>query len=341
MTRLSTFLLTALLVPACKPNRDRKQPSADVTCPDGTLRPQIDCSQDVGLKGKVVDANASLGKIGLGIGASYEEGAVGDVTDSTYQLALQLESLCKDYNACVMDPPGYQAASSEIRRQLSDHVRLVGRLEGAGGVPEAGDAVWSNARPDLAAQRIEVDVRVEAVKRGETQALIHRSGDPLAGGDGFRIVLRPSLPSHVYVLLLSSQGEASMLYPNPAMGTRNPADGGAEIAIPPDGLFVLDATPGTETVQLIVSKVPLTDLEARLAALEGGADPAQPKRVLETVGSLLCPPGGTRGVTYTKTSAACDGKTHRGVVYQKSKQPKVTAVPGDDVVVLQHVVEHG
>jgi len=340
MTRLSTFLTAALLITACKPNPERNGPTADVTCPDGTLRPQIDCSQDVGLKGKVVDANASLGKIGLGIGASYEEGAVGDVTDSTYQLALQLESLCKDYNACVMDPAGYQAASSDIRRQLSDHVRLVGRLEGAGGAPEAGDAVWSNARPDLASQRIEVDVRVEAVRRGETQAMIHRSADKLTAGDGFRVVLRPSVQSHVYVLLLSSQGEASVLYPNPAMGTRNPAEGGTEISIPPDGLFVLDATPGTETVQLVVSKAPLTDLEARLAALEGGAA-VEPKGVLENVGSLLCPPGGKRGVTYTKTSAMCEGKNHRGVVYQKSKQPKIAAIPGDDVVVLQHVVEHG
>jgi len=340
MTRLSTILTAALLTTACKPNPERNGPTADVTCPDGTLRPQIDCSQDVGLKGKVVDANASLGKIGLGIGASYEEGAVGDVTDSTYQLALQLESLCKDYNACVMDPTGYQAASSDIRQQLSDHVRLVGRLQGAGGVPEAGDAVWSNARPDLASQRIEVDVRVEAVRRGETQAMIHRSADRLTAGDGFRVVLRPSVQSHVYVLLLSSQGEASVLYPSPAMGTRNPAEGGAEIAIPPDGLFVLDGTPGTETVQLVVSKAPLTDLEARLAALEGGGA-AEPKGVLENVGSLLCQPGGKRGVTYTKTSAMCDGKKHRGVVYKKSKQPKIAAVPGDDVVVLQHVVEHG
>lgn len=340
MTRLSTFLTAALLITACTPNPERNGPTADVTCPDGALRPQIDCSQDVGLKGKVVDANASLGKIGLGIGASYEEGAVGDVTDSTYQLALQLESLCKDYNACVMDPAGYQAASSEIRQQLSDHVRLVGRLEGADGAPEAGDAVWSNARPELASKRIAADVRVEAVKAGGAQTLIHRSGDRLTAGDGFRVVLRPSVLSHVYVLLLSSQGEASVLYPNPAMGTRNPAAGGVEIAIPPDGLFVLDAVPGTETVQVVVSKAPLADLEARLAALEGGGA-VEPKAVLEDVGNLLCPPDGTRGVTYTKTSAMCDGKKHRGVVYQRSKQPKITAVPGDDVIVLQHVVEHG
>ncbi len=340
MTQRSMILLCALTLSACKPASGGAGPTADVTCSDGTLRPQIDCRQDVGLKGKVVEANASLGNIGLGIGASYEEGAVGQVTDSTYQLALQLESLCKDYNACVMDPPGYQAASSEIRQQLSDHVRLVGRLEGAGTSAELGDAVWANARPDLAAQRVSVDYRIEAVKSGSSQALIHASGDRLAAGDGFRVVLRPNVQAHVYVLLLSSQGEASVLYPNADMGMHNPAAGGTEVAIPPDGLFVLDSTPGTETVQVLVSGAPLTDLEARLAALESGGDP-QPNGVLENVGSLLCPPGGKRGVTYTKTSAVCDGKTSRGVVYEKSPQPKIAAVPGDDVVVLQHVVEHG
>jgi hypothetical protein len=334
MNRLPFLLAASLAVSACKPS-DPDAPSNDVTCPDGTLRPQIDCSQDVGLKGKVVDANASLGKIGLGLGARYEEGAVGQVTDSTYQLALQLESLCKDYNACVMDPAGYQAASADIRRQLSDHVQLVGRLDGAA---EAGDAVWANARPDLASQRISVDYRIEAVKAGTSQAMIHETGDQLVAGDGFRIVLRPSIGAHVYVLLLSSQGEASVLYPDARMGMRNPAAGGTEVAIPPDGLFVLDATPGTENVQLLVSKTPLTDLEARLDAMESGGAPA--KGVLENVGSLLCPPGGKRGVTYTKTAAMCDGKTHRGVVYKKSKAPRVVATPGDDVVVIQHAVAH-
>lgn len=336
MTR--TLLACVFLLAACKPGSGRVRPAADVTCPDGSLRPQIDCSQDVGLKGKVVGANASLGQIGLGIGGSYEEGAVGEVTDSTYQLALQLESLCKDYNACVMDPAGYQAASSEIRAQLSEHVRLVGRLEGAAGSAEDGDAVWANARPDLAAARVAADVRVEAVKAGSSQSLIHRSGDRLTAGDGFRLVLRPSVQAHVYVLLLSSQGEASVLYPDPRMGLANPAPGGSEIAIPPDGLFVLDETPGTETLQVLVSAKPLTDLESRLAAMTGKPD--APRTVLEDVGNLLCPPNGKRGVTYTKTSAACDGRTHRGVVYQKREQPRVAAIPGDDVVVLQHTVEH-
>lgn len=338
MNRLSALLVLPLALSACKPS-DPDAPSSDVTCPDGTLRPQIDCSQDVGLKGKVVDANASLGKIGLGLGARYEEGAVGQVTDSTYQLALQLESLCKDYNACAVDPAGYQAASADIRRQLADHVQLVGRLEGAAGAAEAGDAVWANARPDLASQRISVDYRIEAVKAGTSQALIHRDGDRLVAGDGFRVVVRPSVGAHVYVLLLSSQGEASVLYPDARMGMRNPAAAGTEIAIPPDGLFVLDATPGTENVQVLVSKTPLTDLEARLDAMESGTAPS--KGVLENVGSLLCPPGGKRGVTYTKTAAMCDGKAHRGVVYKKSKAPRIVATPGDDVVVIQHAVAHG
>ncbi len=339
MTRTSLVLCAALAVAACKPDTDARQPGGDVTCPNGTLRPQIDCSSDLGLKGRVVDANASLGRIGLGIGASYEEGAVGAVTDSTYQLALQLESLCKDYNACAVDPVGYQAASSEIRTQLSEHVRLVGRLEGAAS-PQAGDAVWSNARPDLAAARVAADVRVEAVRAGSNETVLHRSGDRLHSGDGFRVVLRPSVQAHVYVLLLSSQGEGSVLYPDARMGTRNPASGGAEIAIPPDGLFVLDDVAGTETVQVLVSAKPLTDLEARLAAMQGSGSAAQPRPVLQRVGELLCPPGGRRGVHYEKASAACDGRTHRGVVYQKTERPRIAAVPGDDVVVLQHVVEH-
>lgn len=341
--RLAALSVCALFATSgCGP-RDPStgRPGADVTCPDGAVRPTIDCTSDVGLKGKVVTANASLGKLGLGMGGGYQEGAVGQVTDSTYQLALQLESLCKDYNACAVDPAGYSAASSEIRAQLGTHLDLVGRLEGAGSASTdetLGDTIWENARPDLAKSRLSVEYRVEAVPKGGGATQLHRDEAPLKAGDGFRIVLRPSADAHVYVLMMSSQGAPTLLYPDASMGLSNPAAGGREIVIPPDGLFVLDDVAGEEALEILVSETPLTDLEARLATL-GSGDAAGPN-VLEPVAELLCPPSGKRGVKYTKTTAVCGARRHRGVLYTKTQQPQIKAVPGDGVVVLQHVVTH-
>ncbi len=320
-----------------------KRPAADVTCPDGSVRPQVDCASDLGLKGRVIDANASLGQIGLGLGARYEERAVGQVTDSTYQLALRLESACKDYNACVTSAEGYTAEASSLRHQLDQHVALVQSL-GAGASEEAGDAVWSNAVPELAAERLSLQYRLEASSGGGA-TFVHRDGDPLRSGDEFRVVVRSDRPAYVYILLMSSQGVPSQLFPMPEMGLRNPIQAGGEVSIPDDGTFALDANPGEESLQILASSRPLSDLEARLQSLAKGGETVEQARqgLLGSVGQLLCDaPENTRGIVYKKASAACDGRERRGIVYKKAKEAvqRVAAGPGDDVIVVQHHIAH-
>ncbi|MCX4243553.1 DUF4384 domain-containing protein [Paraliomyxa miuraensis] len=326
-----------------------KPPAADVTCPDGSVRPQVDCATDLGLKGRVVDANASLGQIGLGIGASYEEKAVGQVTDSTYQLALRLESACKDYNACVMSADAYATEASRIRDRLEGHVALVQQLQGGVG-EEAGDAVWSNAVPQLAAERLSLQYRLEA-RSGGGPAFVHHDGGSLRSGDEFRVVVRSDREAYVYILLMSSQGVPSQLFPLAEMGLSNPLPAGVEVAIPNDGTFALDASPGEESLQILASTRPLTDIETRLRGLAGvgrqAVDPVVDQArqgLLGSVGQLLCEGAGkeTRGIVYKKASAACDGRERRGIVYKKAADvaQKVAAQPGDDVIVVQHHIDH-
>ena len=124
------------------------------------------------------------------------------------------------------------------------------------------------------------------------------------------------------MLLLSSQGEVSDLYPDPRMGMASPAPGGSEIASSPDGLFTLDEMSGTETLQVLVSAKPLTDLKSRLAAMK----PDAPRTVLEDVGNLERPPDGKRGVTYTKTSSTCDDRTGRSRVSRAERSAVHSAV---------------
>lgn len=343
--------LTLGLVLACGPRLSGEathRPGAAAACPDGTSRPVIDCRTDLGLRERVVSANASLGRTGIGIGGQYEERAKGQVTDSTYQLALKLESLCKDYNACAIGAEQYGAHAQRIREQLTSHVAMVSTFDGGAGSvsAEAGDRLWRNAVPELAAARLELDVRVEAQPKGSTSTILHQDGAPLRSGDSMRVVVRASIPAHVYVLLLASDGEASVLFPNPEMALVNPLVAQREIAIPNDGAFVLDDVRGDEHLQVLASPVPLTDLEARMAALATRVGkpgkPARPEAgVLGSIGAMLCDEGATRGIEYRKSSASCDGATTRGIVYRKDGgAPRLAARPNDDVIVYQHEIDH-
>ncbi len=337
----SAFILGLSLALACQPKAGPKRPAHQLSCPDGTTRPSMDCQTDLGLRERVVAANASLGKTGIGIGGKYEERAVGQVTDSTYQLALKLESACKDYNACVGSAQDYAANAQTIREQLGQHVTMVDGLSKQV-TAQLGDEIWANAVPQLASQRLGMDMRVEAASAGRT--IVHQDGQPLQSGDKFRVVVRPTTDAHVYVLLLSSSGEPSVLFPNPDMPLTNPLPAGREVAIPPDGTFELDGAAGEEHLQVLASQHPLSDLEQRLRNLAGSPPPAQPEQgVLGKIGDLLCDePDGRRGIKYSKSAVACAGKSLRGVVYTKAKNAaqKLVARPNDDVIVYQHRIDH-
>ena len=336
---LASITLCLIGTVACHPRQPRHRPTGDVTCPDGFTRPRVDCSTELGLKERVVSANARLGQTGLGIGASYEERAVGQVTDSTYQLALRLESLCKDYNGCVMSADAYASEAQRIRTQIDQHLSFVGRLDEGPSI-ELGDAIWANARPDLAGSRLSVDYRIEARSRSSGSTFVHTDGAPLASGDAFRIVVRTNQPTYLYVLLLASQGVPSQLFPLPEMNLQNPLPAGVEVTIPNDGTFELDAVPGEESFQILASPHPLPDIEARLSTL-GQAPVDEARRgMLDRVGSLLCD-GNTRGVKYTKATATCEGRATRGVVYKKATEiATIAARPNDDVIVIQHRIDH-
>ena len=343
MARTSVLLsLVAALACQAGPPRDRaNRPGTIVECTNGTTRRSMDCQTELGLRERVVAANATLGTAGIGIGGRYEERAKGQVTDSTYQLALRLESLCSEYNACAIEPEHYAAQAEQIRQQLTTHVTLVEGLGNTTVSAEAGDEIWRNAVPDLAAQRLEIDVRIEARPKGSNTTIVHEDGQPLHSGDGMRVVVRSSVPAHVYILLLASNGEPSVLFPDARMGLQNPLPAGSEVAIPNDGTFVLDNVRGDEHIEVLASAQPLTDLEQRMAALAGAPAKKPEEGVLGSIGGLLCDEGGKRGIEYRKSSASCDGATQRGIVYRKSgAAPRVAARPNDDVIVYQHRIDH-
>ncbi|HEY9593527.1 MAG TPA: DUF4384 domain-containing protein [Spirochaetia bacterium] len=106
----------------------------------------------------------------------------------------------------------------------------------------------------------------------------------VAKGDLFKIFLRPSAGTFVYLFLQDAQGELTVLYPE----SWDVLDGGAyaktRTFIPPgDDWFTLDAARGTEHVHLLASSTRLAALEAKVTAWRKSPGPAARQAVLDEI----------------------------------------------------------
>src|SRR5262245_48111614 len=131
------LLAGSLLGAACTSIPERLNPSSPVIC-DGAERPRVDCSASRALRSQVLEVNAGLSQIGLGFDGKYETHALQQVRESTEHLALNLESMCEDYNACVLDRERYVEETARIRELLSRHLRLAAEQRESA-APDRGD----------------------------------------------------------------------------------------------------------------------------------------------------------------------------------------------------------
>lgn len=341
-------IASSLLGAACTNLPERLNPTSSVLC-DGAERPRVDCSATRALRSQVLEINAGLSHIGLGFEGKYETHALQQVRESTEHLALNLESMCQDYNACVLDRESYVEETARIRELLSRHLRLATEQRDSA-APVRGDELWSNARPDLARARLSLAYRVEVRSGGDFRT--HHSGETLRTGDEIRFLLEPSQPAFVYVLLLSSQGTSARLFPLPELGLNNPLPEGVRVTVPPPGgvRLQLDSNTGLEHLQIVASSTPLEGLAAASAPPPPGAraERAQAPRILREVGQLLCAEAQGGTLDARASSVACNGRLNRGLQLSAAApahdlgggQTVLAAQPNDDVVVFQHEIVH-
>ncbi len=324
-------------------------PGTDFNCPDGTPRIKVDCASIASLKGRVVSANLGIPKVGLGFGGSYDEQALEQISSATQQLAVTLDAQCEQYNACAIDA----ATWNENQQRIMQHLAFVEQMSAT---PDAvlGDALWSNAVPELEAKRLHLEYRLEAHGSNETEFQNHESGEALTSGDKMRFVVRVNRKAYIYILLLASQGEVSQLFPMPGIQLRNPIPAGETNTIPDASsaaVFTLDEVTGREHIQILASTEPLSDVEQRLAQMADSAE-SSGKDVLTSIGRLLCDGDKvrTRGIKLTKSSAACGQIVTRGIQLKKlagtavtktgEQLSKLNARPNDNIIVYQHEIDH-
>lgn len=90
-----------------------------------------------------------------------------------------------------------------------------------------------------------------------------QDGVTMRDGDQFRVYFLPSADCYVYIVCFNVDGTVTSLFPNPAIQQGGFCKGGQKVQVP-DGVnwFTLDDKTGTETLFLVASYDPLTDLQA-------------------------------------------------------------------------------
>ena len=138
-----------------------------------------------------------------------------------------------------------------------------------------------------------------------------KEGSSLRSRDNFQVHLETDRPAYVYILIYDSQNKASQLFPDAKIEQSGYVSAGKQLVLPGRDLwFWLDESPGTETIYVLASEKPMTDIRGLLAKMESADDAGQQlvsRQIKEKIAIMQRGIGGiTKGqaVTYTLS----DGK---------------------------------
>jgi len=169
---------------------------------------------------------------------------------------------------------------------------------------------------------------------GSYAEVIVREGSVLRSRDHFQIHLEANRPSHIYVLLFDSQGQASQLFPDPKIEQPGFIESGRKIAIPDKDLwFWLDEHPGTETVYVLASEEPMSDIRGLLGKMAKASE-AERKRISADIKQRI-------GIVERGVGGVAKGKTVSYALSDGRTIQKVTdVVAGSGAVVRAISFEH-
>jgi CHAT domain-containing protein len=118
---------------------------------------------------------------------------------------------------------------------------------------------------------------------GSYTEVVVNEGSVLRSYDNFQVHLETNRPAYVYILLYDSQGTASQLFPDPKIDQRGFLEQGRRVVVPARDLwFWLDENTGTETIYVLSSEKPMSDIQGLLAKMET-VDEAGKNRVAQEI----------------------------------------------------------
>ena len=143
-----------------------------------------------------------------------------------------------------------------------------------------------------------------------TEVLVNE-GSVLHSYDNFQVHLETNRPAYVYILLYDSQERASQLFPDPKIDQRGFLEQGRKVVVPARDLwFWLDENTGTETIYVLTSEKPMSDIQGLLAKMEIVDDASKNRVAQEIKQHIATVQRGVGGITKGQavTYTLSDGK---------------------------------
>lgn len=104
---------------------------------------------------------------------------------------------------------------------------------------------------------------------GRYTEVVVREASVLRSYDNLQIHLETNRHAYIYVLLYDSQGKAGQIFPDPKIDHPGFIEGGKKLVVPSADLwFWLDESTGTETIYVLASENPMSDIRGLMAKME-------------------------------------------------------------------------
>jgi hypothetical protein len=247
---------------------------------DGQSRPQLDCSSEVKYDATNVEGGFTVAGIG-GAKGSVEQKALRDIDKETGTYIAEARRLCDEYNKCVLDKDTYATRSENMRRRMAQVPELLDGFKSAQGDDARRAALAKAYRtlvPDDERTELQLTFSVLAQRPGEASAAPLAADATVSTGSHLAFVVHVSRPAYVYLFQKSSSGAVVVLFPDPRISIQNPVPATSDLRIPQGGAsFKLDdADIGTESVYVVASLHPVTQLAAAAEQARTGSAPSAP-----------------------------------------------------------------
>ncbi|HEX9879827.1 MAG TPA: CHAT domain-containing protein [Candidatus Binatia bacterium] len=144
-----------------------------------------------------------------------------------------------------------------------------------------------------------------------TEVLINE-GSVLRSYDNFQVHLETNRPGYVYILIYDSKGQAGQLFPDPKIHQPGFVPGDLKVTVPAKDLwFWLDEQMGTETIYVLASEEPLSDIRGLLEKMEAAEDSQKKQLSREIQQQIQVIQRGVGGITKGRqvTYRLADGKS--------------------------------
>jgi hypothetical protein len=288
----------------------------------------IDCDTEIRYDARKVAGKVDAGKFGASGETSVA--AVRQVDEVVERYLSRWKTMCREYNAGVMDKDEYRSEARALRErmeQLDDLIIKLDRAPDAASYQAALRELYTAVVPPEESRDLELELAVHAQRPGDASFAVVADGAELITGTNVYFTLRTSKAAHVYLYQEDAQGAVTVLFPHPQIPVANPLPAGTEVRIPPSQAFVVNSKDlGTERVHVAASLAPLGNLQPLLQA----AQPSAAALACGTRGLELAAAGGCEGTRGLELPTGADAG---------SSVHSATA-PGDDRIVQVFSFQH-